>query len=348
MQKDRWGGPCPRVFVVLAVAGTALSCASLQRDKFPGSFRAGVLNDRRDDLFERPRAVDTPTAQSRRLASAAPARVPPLAPSSLTTASVTTGPQPQVPPWSPAASGGDPRRSRLLRGSPASRSTALALAVTTKPVDGPRVPALSGRDAEPRRRVAPTVLATWLRHGENPAMRKARIVQFAGSLVGARRVVAGGRRYASNCSDFVRAVFSIEGVDLYHWPTRARGFAGVRGMYGLSHVTSGLHFKKTPEPGDLVFFHHTYDFNRNQRIDDFLSHVGVVEKMDGDGTVHYIDYSGGRVRRGRLNLRMPYRWRDPQSLKQMNSYLRRRKKSDPPGTSYLAGDLFAGFGTLIR
>ena len=146
----------------------------------------------------------------------------------------------------------------------------------------------------------------------------------------------------------MRAVYSIEGVDLYHWPSRPRGFGGVRSLYGLSQQSGGLHFRKIPEVGDLVFFHHTYDSNKNNQIDDFLSHVGVVEKLDGDGTVTYVDRSGGRVRRGQLNLHRPNLWRDPHSLKRLNSYLRGRKKTDPAGTRYLAGDLFAGFGTLLR
>lgn len=179
-------------------------------------------------------------------------------------------------------------------------------------------------------------------------MRRERIAAFAASLVGARRIVANGRRYAANCSDFVRAVYSIEGVDLYKWPRRPRGFSGVRGMYGLSRMTHGLHFRKRPQVGDLVFFHHTYDFNRNKQIDDFLSHVGVVEKVDADGTVHYIDRSSGRIKRNRMHVGRPHLWRDPVTHKVLNSYLRSRRRADPPGTRYLSGDLFAGFGTLIR
>jgi hypothetical protein len=215
------------------------------------------------------------------------------------------------------------------------------------PVARAAVPPLAEPDP-PRARPATAALASWLRHGEAPAMRRARLAAFAASLVGLRRVVVNGRRYAANCSDFVRAVYSIEGVDLYHWPGRPRGAGGVRSLYALAKAAGGLHFRRRPEPADLVFFHHTYDFNRNGRIDDFLSHVGIVEKVDGDGTVHYVDRSSGRVRRGRLNLIRPYLWRDPQSLKRLNSPLRRRHHADPPGTRYLSGELHAGFGTLVR
>jgi cyanophycinase-like exopeptidase len=76
--------------------------------------------------------------------------------------------------------------------------------------------------------------------------------------------------------------------------------------------------------------------------------VGVVEKVDGDGTVQFVDRSSGRIRRSQLNLRRAHLWRDPQTLKRLNSHLRGRRRSDPLGTPRLTGELFAGFGTLLR
>src|SRR5258706_528179 len=200
----------PLVFAA-AIALVASACVKLQRDKFPGSFTVGRLNDRRQDLFERPRGIDTPTTDDARSAEA---RVPPLPPppGGVGVAPVASAPSTaSVPPWSP------PNRDLPRAQAPQ------AVAAVAPVAPAPRVPPLAR---------------------------------------------------------------------------------------------------------DVVFFPHTYDFNRNQRIDDFLSHVAVVEKLDGDGTVHYVDYSGGRVRRGRLNINMPYRWRDPNTLKTLNSYLRRRNKSD--------------------
>ena len=345
----RAAGPHPcvglRVGLLLVTgAGALAGCANLKRDAYPGSFHAAMLNDRREDLFVRPRGLDTPSSYADLEGAAT---VPPrpasegkalrLAPAGVATLVPPPAAEPRVPSWEP------PRRTPGKRPGRERGS----LAVAAPPVaDLSVVPPLPSD--EPRHRVAPELWARWLRHGENPTLRRQRIASFAASLVGARKIVANGRRYAANCSDFVRAVYSIEGVDLYHWPSRPRGFGGVRSLYGLSQQSGGLHFRKIPEVGDLVFFHHTYDSNKNNQIDDFLSHVGVVEKLDGDGTVTYVDRSGGRVRRGQLNLHRPNLWRDPHSLKRLNSYLRGRKKTDPAGTRYLAGDLFAGFGTLLR
>jgi hypothetical protein len=309
-------------------------CGQMARDKFPGLFKHALLNGKREDLYERyiPRPTPTqeavaaaatgappPTAIPAPLPPSGPAVVPPLPP----------GTAPAVPPLPPALA-----RVPPLPPSPAARPP---------PIDA-LVPPLS----EPGARPAPVRLGAWLRHGEAPEVRRRRVAEFAASLVGLRRVVVGGKRYPANCSDFVRAVYSIEGVDLYKWPGRPAGHWGVRSLYALAKASGGLHFLRSPEVGDLVFFHHTYDFNRNGRVDDFLSHVGIVERADRDGTIHYIDRSSGRIKRNRMNLRRPHLVRDPMTLKRLNSHVRGRRRGDPVGTRYLAGELFAGFGTLLR
>jgi hypothetical protein len=340
----------PHAISLAAWAALSVSCAATgtwKRDPHPPTFRAGHLNDRRADLFDRPPGIDTPSAFAsassppRSLRAGEPRLVGPIV-------RVVPNPRAEVPPWSPPATS-FARAPLPAAGFTAPGSGAAVLPPAPPPIQDEPPSAQPLPDVrEPRNVVAPSALASWLRHGENPTLRRQRIAAFAASLVGSRRVVVNGRRYANNCSDFVRAVYAIEGIDLYRWPSRPKGFSGVRGVYGLARLTGALHFRPKPEMGDVVFFHHTYDFNRNRRIDDYLSHIGVVERVDPDGTVHYIDRSGGRVRRGKMNVRRPHLWRDPHSLKLLNSYLRRRKKIDPPGTRYLAGDLFAGFGTLIR
>jgi hypothetical protein len=307
--------------ILCSVCFLFIGC-TMARDRFPGSFRSGALNDTHEDLYDRaiPRFTPSAAAEVPSLPPP-PAEVPPL-------------PRAEVPPL-PAAGPAEvpplPTAAAAVPPPPAPR----------RKDPEPEIPALS---ASP----SPVLLSRWLRHGEPAEMRRTRIAAFAASLLGLRKVIVQGRRFASNCSDFVRAVYSIEGIDLYHWPTRPRGFGGVRSLYALAKSSGGLHFSRSPRAGDLVYFHHTYDFNRNQKVDDYLSHVGVVEKVDGDGTVHYIDYSARRVRRNQMNLRRPHHWKDPQTLKRLNSYVRGRKRTDPAGTEYLAGELFAGFGTLLR
>jgi len=68
--------------------------------------------------------------------------------------------------------------------------------------------------------------------------------------------------------------------------------------------------------------------------------VGVVDRVEDDGTVHFIHRIAGGIVRQRVNLRYP----DQHQFdgKVVNDFLRRR------GSKRLAGQMFAQFGTVIR
>ena len=93
-----------------------------------------------------------------------------------------------------------------------------------------------------------------------------------------------------------------------------------------------------PRPGDLVFFHDTYDRDRNGRGGDRFTHVGLVEAVDGDAVA--ILHRGGRVERIRMDLARPS---DPAA----NDPVRVARRRDARGTRYLAGELFAAYGELL-
>ena len=59
-----------------------------------------------------------------------------------------------------------------------------------------------------------------------------------------------------------------------------------------------------PAPGDLIFWHDTYDRNRNGRADDPFTHVGVVEYVV-DGTVLFVHRGGKAVARGAMDPARP-------------------------------------------
>ena len=53
----------------------------------------------------------------------------------------------------------------------------------------------------------------------------------------------------------------------------------------------GKRLKKKPKAGDLVFFDNTWDKNRDGKINDPLTHAGIVVKVDSDSTVHFIHHT---------------------------------------------------------
>jgi hypothetical protein len=94
----------------------------------------------------------------------------------------------------------------------------------------------------------------------------------------------------------------------------------------------------------LVFFRETYDLNRDGRMNDGLTHVGIVESVDRGSTVSIIHRVNRGVVRYRMNLDRPGVHRDSSTGDVLNDYLR------PPGQNQaltLTGQLFAGYGALF-
>lgn len=150
------------------------------------------------------------------------------------------------------------------------------------------------------------------------------------------RIVEAARRYldhafAGDCSTFVRRVFREADVDLGPLPS-ARS------------MTESLHLAtrpvRMPHSGDLVFFHDTYDRNRDGKLGDLWTHVALVEEVEGDRV--WILHRGGRgIVRLRMDLAHPHDDQD-------NDPVRVRTPSDPPGTRYLTSELFAGYGAAVE
>jgi hypothetical protein len=195
---------------------------------------------------------------------------------------------------------------------------------------------------------------------EKPAAKKAPASQRFDDPVGTRLLVAkrarnmlkkprfrfGGVDYRRDCSGFVLAVYAGEKIPV----EKIMGVDGRRpstaGLYRLADERGLVHRNKVPSIGDLVFFNNTYDRNRDGRANDPLTHVGIVERVDADGTVTFIH----RVRRGvlryKLNRFKPDQRRDPQSGKVLNHYLKYGRGK--PTRKKLTGELFHAFATIVR
>jgi probable lipoprotein NlpC len=205
------------------------------------------------------------------------------------------------------------------------------------------------QSAQDERRVIPTM---GTRGTHCCAMAKAvptqtALAKTAVRFVGRSRVEVGGRHYTPDCSGFVRGVYASQRVDLYGGLGELDGGNGVGRIF--THVVQHgrIHYGPTVHPGDLVFFHNTWDFNRDGLPNDPLTHVGVVETVDLDGTVMFVSSVSGGIERYRMNLKHPdtHKAADGRVL---NDFLRRKHIGDTPGTYYLAGRLFAAFGTLAH
>ena len=81
-------------------------------------------------------------------------------------------------------------------------------------------------------------------------------------------------------------------------------------------------------------------------VNDPLTHVGIVERQESDGTVIFISRVAGAVERYRMNLGLPHVHKSA-SGRILNDYLRRKDAIDSAHTRYLAGELFAQFATRL-
>lgn len=130
-------------------------------------------------------------------------------------------------------------------------------------------------------------------------------------------------------------------------PTTGNGTA-IQGMYYALKRRKQVYDKDLPRPGDLVFFHNTADTNKDNRNNDWYSLIGIVEKIDADSTVSFVALHFGKIQRLSMNLKSPQVRRNEKKGKVINAFLRIKRMDDPEYTQYLAGELYAGFGTLFK
>jgi hypothetical protein len=174
-----------------------------------------------------------------------------------------------------------------------------------------------------------------------------RLAARAASLVGhAGDFRVEGARFNPDCTGFIQAVYEAEGIPLRALMQRAapKERSGVVAALRVveRHGTVFGGGGEWPVPGDLVFWHDTYDRNRNGRADDRFTHVGIVEYV-ADGTVVFVHRGGKAVARGAMNVDRPGEARADGYVVNSPIRAKNRRLKDVP---VLAGALFAGYGRI--
>ncbi len=176
---------------------------------------------------------------------------------------------------------------------------------------------------------------------ELPPGARGKVVEAARALVGARHVEVGGKRFGDDCTGLVRGVYSQLGLELMS--EGAPQDNGVTAIWRYLGRFGRLYEGGRPVPGDLVFFRETYDLNRDGAVNDGLTHIGLVDDVEPDGTVLVIHRVARGVVRYRMNLSSPSKGKDATG-KVINDGLRLAGAGSP---SRLTGELFVSFGTLL-
>lgn len=164
------------------------------------------------------------------------------------------------------------------------------------------------------------------------------IARAAASFLGAKKLLVDGAVYRWDCSGFVEASLAAAGLAF-------RGSSAM--LFDQAKELGVLHRRRKPHPGDVAFFDDTYDRNGNGRVDDPLSHVAVVERVDADGTVHMVHVGSRGVAPLTMNLRRPEDRADDDG-KPLNDPLRARSPKDGPRTRTLTGELWVAFASFWK
>ncbi|WP_235216656.1 CHAP domain-containing protein [Archangium violaceum] len=171
-----------------------------------------------------------------------------------------------------------------------------------------------------------------------PPPKGRRVATRAGKLVGAS---LSAYRVPDDCSGLVRAAYQAVGIELLSHGTLP-GENAVSAIHRRAQRAGALH-KRAPKPGDIVFFRETYDRNRDGQRNDGLTHVGVIESVERDGTVVFVHRGGSGVKRARMNLRFP--GKREQGGRVLNDYIRRAEGGE---RARFASELFSGYASVSR
>lgn len=194
---------------------------------------------------------------------------------------------------------------------------------------------------------APGVGGHWFKknqptHSAAAYQLRNRVTASATSAVGKRQVHVQGKAYRRDCSGVVRGIYAHAGLPLGGAPITPNE-NDVSIIYRWVQENGSIR-KSHPLPGDLVFFDDTYDRNGDQRENDPLSHIGIVEEILSDGTVVFVHHVAGGILRYRMNLRNPKTTTEESTGKRRNHILRRANKDIDSATT---AELFVGYGTII-
>src|SRR2546422_9274670 len=97
----------------------------------------------------------------------------------------------------------------------------------------------------------------------------------------------------TDCSGYLHALYERAHFDLF---SEARpGDNGVRAIVRWGQRYGHLYRAQLAAPGDLGFFDNSYDRNGDRRLNDRLTHAGLVEQAVPDGTLLIVHATNHRL-----------------------------------------------------
>jgi hypothetical protein len=161
----------------------------------------------------------------------------------------------------------------------------------------------------------------------------------------------GTRRLPASVVRAARFEAGHGGDDDARFVTRSLQRAGVRfgtdgsmaALFGYMSATQTLVAPAEAHPGDVVFF----DVSGVAPELACADHAGVVERVEPDGVIVFLEARGGRVRESFVDARQPAVRRDGLG-RIRNSFLRPMRPDDPPGARHFAGQMLCALARVTH
>lgn len=157
-----------------------------------------------------------------------------------------------------------------------------------------------------------------------PGELRAAVVRTARSLLGQRRLEIGHRALPPDCWALPVAAYGAHGLLL--------GGGDAQGLRSAAQAAGRLKREGRPRAGDLVFLREGPEV-----------HVGLVERVDSEGTLVVLQRMARGVVAYRLNFEHPSQATSPDGRRPWND----RLEGPGRGESRLAGELYSGYAAFL-
>ena len=166
--------------------------------------------------------------------------------------------------------------------------------------------------------------------------------RFPASVFQGTRIESRGARHSAHRARGDESAALVERA-LHEAGLRFGTDGSVRALWGYMRTAHEVVAPTEARAGDIVFF----DTHGTDETRDCADHTGIVESVDDDGRVAFVEARGGQLRHSFVDPRRPTERRDP-SGQILNSFLRPKLVSDPPEARYFAGEMLCGVTRVVR
>jgi hypothetical protein len=171
-----------------------------------------------------------------------------------------------------------------------------------------------------------------------PRARATRVRRLPAPIVAAARASTGlgpseGPKARDEGAEFVARSLRDSGL---HFGTDG----STRALWEYLRLAHATVAATRARPGDVLFFDRRAS-DGDPDCDDVTDHAGVVESVEPDGRIIFVEARAGQVRRSVLDPAHPTLRRNERG-EIANTFLRAKRVADPPNARYFAGQMLCG------